>query len=133
MSSISNSYSTTSITSSPSRSNYNTSNRSKPKYIILRSCGGWRPNSLPTPILILRTSRSIYSNSTRIRSNLTHCSTQYSQTRTIRNSGNNLCHSRNFNYWLHCMSTSHVYSRDRCRYSSLLYSSYNNYCSTYRN
>jgi len=44
-----------SITTSSSRSNHNITNRSKLKYIILRSSRGWRPYFIPTSILILRT------------------------------------------------------------------------------
>lgn len=74
MSSSFNCNSSITISTSTSRCYYNTTNRSKSKYIILRSCRGWRPSSISTLILIFRTPRSIYFNSTRIRGYFTYCS-----------------------------------------------------------
>ena len=62
----------TSITTSSSRSNHNIINRSKLKYIILRSSTGWRSYFIPTSILILQTPWSLYSYLTKIWYNLTH-------------------------------------------------------------
>jgi len=64
--------SATPIPSCTSRSHHNTPNRSKFQHIILRPFRGRRPHPLPTPILILWASRSIHSNFTRIRYNLSH-------------------------------------------------------------
>lgn len=128
-----NCYSTPTIPPSISRSNYYTSYRPKSKHLILRPSRRRGSSSISTSILILRTPRSIYFNSTRIRSYFTHCCTQHCKIRTIRNTRYNLRYNWNFYCRIHCMSTSHVHSWIRCRYTSLFHSCNNNYCCTNRN
>lgn len=133
MSSSNYSSSTIIITSSSSRSYHYIINRPKPKHILLRPCRRGRPSTISTLILILWAPRSIYFNFTRIRINFTHRSTLYSKTRTIRNPRNNLRYTRNCSSGVYCMSSPHIHSRTRRRYTSILHSSNNNYCCTNRN
>merc|ERR1712062_581502 len=46
---------------------------------------------------------------------------------------NSLCNISNWNFRICGVSTSHIYSRNRCRYTGLFYYSYYNYCSAYWN
>jgi len=63
---------TTTVTTSPSRSNYSTTNRPQLKHIIFRPSRRGRPNPIPTFILIFWTPWSLYSHPTRIQYNLSH-------------------------------------------------------------
>lgn len=121
------------LSSSTSRSYYNTSHRSKSKHIILRPSRRRRSYSLPTLILILWTSRSLYSNHSWVWGNFTYCFPLQSKTRTLRNIRYNLCYIRNCCIRIYCMSTPHIHCRYRRRYTRILYSSNYNYCCSNRN
>lgn len=128
MISINYSCSLTSLITSFSSRYYNTSNRSKSKYNFLRPRWRRRPYSLSTPILIFWSPRSLYSYSSRIRNYLTCSHLLFWKKRTIWVYGYSMSHNI---YWLpriHCMSTSHIHSRPRRRYTSLFYICYYNHC-----
>lgn len=116
-----------SIASCSCRSNYNAPDRPKLEHCIFRSSRRGRPNSLSTSFLILRPSRSIYSNPSGIRSDFTYCHSLLKQKRIIRYSRNNLCYTRNRSLRIHCMSPPHIYCGNGCRHSSVFHSRHNNY------
>ena len=122
-----------SIPTSSSRSNYNTTNRPKPKHIIFRPSKRWRSNSVSTLILILRTLRSLYFHSTRIWYNLPHYLPRKREEGSIWKPKNDLCHTSNWVTRICSVSTSYIYSRNGRRHTSLLYISNNNHCRTKRN
>ena len=106
---------------------------SQPKHIILRPSRGRRPNSVSTPILILRTPRSLYSHSTRIWYNLPHHLPWKREEGSIWKPRNDLCHTSNWITRICSMSPSYIHSRNRRWHTSLLYISNNNHCRTNRN
>lgn len=114
-------------TSSASRSNYYTSYRSKSKHFILRSRRRGGPSSIPTPILILRSPRSLHPHPPRFRNNFPRSSILCRKKRTIRIHRNSLSHTVNRIPWLHCMSPPYIHSRNGRRHPSLLYISHNNH------
>lgn len=106
--------------------------RPKFKYYLLRSRWRGRPNSLSTPILILRSPRSIYLDSSRIWYHFTCSYLLLWKKRTLRIYRYSVSYDI---YWLpriYCMSTSHIHSRPRCRHTSLLYICHYNYRNPYR-
>lgn len=121
------------ITSCTRRSYYNTTNRSKFKYIIFRPSWRWRSNSIPTFILILRSSRSIYFNYSWIWGYFSYCNSLQSKNRIIWLTRHNLCNTRYCSTRIYCMSSPHIYRWNRRRYTCILYSSNYNYCCTHWN
>jgi len=103
-------------------------NRSKFKYIIFWSYRRRRSYFISTFILIFRTPRSLYFNSSRIWYNFSYYFSRKKEKRNFWSIRNNLCHSLYWIFRIYCMSTSYIYSRNRSRYTSLFYFSYYNYC-----
>lgn len=123
---------TTSLTASISSRYHYTPYRPKSKYYFLRPRWRWRPNSLSTPILILRPPRSVHLNSSRVWNYFTCSYLLLWEKRTLRIYRYGMSHNI---YWLpriYCMSTSHIHSRPRCRHPSLLYICHYNYRNSYR-
>lgn len=132
MISINYSCTSTPIITRPSSRHYYTFNRSKLKYNFLRPCWRRGPDPLPTLILILWSPRSLHSYPSRIWNYFTCSYLLLWKKRTIWVHGNGVSHNI---YWLpriHCMSTSHIYSRPRRRHTSLLYICHYNHCNSYR-
>merc|ERR1711963_283688 len=50
----------------------------------------------------------------------------------FRTTRDGLCYGFYWCSWFYCVGSSHVYSRNGCRYSSLFYSRYYDYCGAYR-
>ena len=100
----------------------------QPKHTIFRSSRRGRPNLIPTFILISWTPWSLYSHPTRIRYNLPHHLSRKREERSFRKFRNNLCHNSNWIARVCSMITPHIYSRNRCWYTSILYINNNNYC-----
>ena len=123
----------TSFSSRSGRSNHYAFNRPKLKYCFLRPCWRRRPSSVSTPVLILRPSRSIHSNSPRVWNDLSRSFTLLSQRRAFWHPRNNLCHTWNWNSGVYRVSTPYIYCRYRRRHPSLLYSCHDDYCCTNRN
>jgi len=123
---------TAALLTSACRSNYNTSNRPKLQYFLLRPNGRRRPDPIPTPILILWSPGSIHSHLAGVWNNLSHHQVLFRKKRAFWNTWHNLCNSLNRIPSIHCLGTPHVHSRNRCRHTCLLHSCYHNYCHSNR-
>lgn len=119
---------TTSFPTSTSCRNYYATNRPQPKHYILRSSRRRRPSTIPTPVLILRTPRSLHPNSTRIWNYLPRSSLLRREKRAIRLHRNGVSYAIHRIPRFHRLSSPHVHSRNRRRHPSILYISYYNHC-----
>jgi len=116
-----------SISPRPGCRHHNALNRPKPKHHLLRPCRGRRPHPLPTPILILRTPRSLYSNPPRLWYDFSHRRILLGQKRTFRLHGHGLSNNGHRLPWLHRMGSPHVHRRNGRRHASLLHIRHNDY------
>ena len=121
-----------SLASSPSRWHHYALNGPKSKHHLLRPCRRRRPHSLPAPILILRSSRSLHSYPSRLRHDLSHRSILLRQKRAFRLHGHGLSNDGHRLPWLYRLSSPHVHRRNGRRHTSLLYIRHNDYCHPYR-
>merc|ERR1711971_1145710 len=86
-----------------------------------------------TFILIFWTPRGVYFNSSRVRTYFSYCGSRERKERNFWSIRYNLCYISYWSLRICCLGSSYIYSRNRCRYPSLFYYCYYNYCSSHWN
>lgn len=124
---------TSTIPASSCRRHHHTANRPQPKHHIFRPSRRRRPSPVPTPILILRPSRSLHPYSPRIWHHLPRSCLLRRKKRTIWLHRNGMSHAIHRIPRVHRLSTPHVHRRNGRRHPSILYIRYYNYCYPNRN